>query len=227
VAALGERVQDGRVRLRPGLYAIVDVDATSRAGLDVLDFAGRVVAAGPAAVQLRAKRAPAARVLQLLAAMVERAAPLGVPVYANDRPDLAWLAGCQGVHIGQQDLPLEAVRRIAPQLGVGISTHDLEQLEAALARQPDYVAFGPVFATTSKQAAEAVTGMEALRLASDRAREHCVPLVAIGGIRGEYAARIQEIVSNAAVIAALLPTDGRVESVTDRVAALHRLLGGA
>ena len=227
MAAVGGRVQDGRVRLVPGLYAIVDVDATSNAGLDVLEFAARVIAARPAAVQLRAKYAPAGRVLELLLGMAERAAPLGVPVFANDRPDLAWLAGCQGVHVGQQDLPLEAVRRIAPQLGVGISTHDLEQLEAALAQRPEYVAFGPIFSTTSKRAPDAVTGLAALRTASDRAREHRVPLVAIGGIRSEHAAQIRESASNAAVIAALLPMEGQLESVTDRAAALHRLLGGS
>ena len=85
-----------------------------------------------------------------------------------------------GVHIGQDDLPLVDVRRIAPALLVGVSTHNEAQLRAAIETKPDYLAFGPVFGTTSKDRPDPTVGLEGVRLAASIAGD--LPIVFIGGI---------------------------------------------
>src|SRR6185503_19378431 len=170
-----------RISMR-GLYAIVDVTTLSRRNLSVLEVCGAIARARPAALQLRAKDLAPRETLQLLRAIHPVCRESGVPLYANDRPDLAMLAGCEGVHVGQDDLPFHVVRRIAPMLRVGVSTHTLSQLEQALLEKPDYVAFGPVFETRSKKQPDDVVGVETLYAAAARCP---VPVVAIGGINLE------------------------------------------
>jgi thiamine-phosphate pyrophosphorylase len=146
----------------------------------------------------------------------------GTALFANDRPDLALLAGADGVHVGQDDLPVAEVRRFAPGLRVGVSTHDLAELERALGEAPDYVAFGPVFATPSKRNHEPVVGLDGLERAHELSVVAKVPLVAIGGIeleRATLAGAYAEVVS---VIGALLPAAAGLERVTERTLALQR-----
>jgi thiamine-phosphate pyrophosphorylase len=187
-----------------GLYPIVDVDALSVRGFDPVAFAECVLLARPPLLQLRSKTATARDTLALLRALAPRCRSAGTLLYANDRPDLALLAGADGVHLGQDDLPPEAARRFAPQLGIGISTHDLDQLGRALEQNPAYVAFGPVFQTRSKANPERVVGTEALARAAALARARKVPLVAIGGIDRERAPEVARHADLGAVIAALL-----------------------
>jgi thiamine-phosphate pyrophosphorylase len=216
--------------LRRGLYAIVDVGSLSVRGLDPLEFARAVVSAHPAALQIRAKELEARELLALLRAAGPMCRAAGVPMVVNDRVDLAVLAGCCAVHVGQCDLPIERVRRVAPGLRVGISTHTMAQLDAALALRPDYVAYGPVFSTTSKEAAEPCVGVHGLTEASTRAREAGVPLVAIGGVTLDRAAELERLATASAVIQALLlpaPSPSWQEEVAARARALHAALGGA
>ncbi|MBV9949185.1 MAG: thiamine phosphate synthase [Myxococcales bacterium] len=188
-----------------GLYAIADVGTLDARGLDAVAFARAVLRAKPAALQLRAKDVPPREALALLRAIAPLCHLAGVPLVANDRPDLAILAGCDLVHVGQDDMPIDRVRRIAPGIGVGVSTHTLEQLEAAFAARPSYVAIGPIFETSTKRNADPVVGLAVLRAASVRARAAGVPLVAIGGITRERAVELAGLVDAAAVVSALLP----------------------
>lgn len=187
-----------------GLYPIVDVDALARAKMSPLVFAERVLAARPPLLQLRAKHESSRATLALLDALKPRCQRAGTLLFANDRADLALLAGADGVHVGQDDLPLADVRRLAPTLKVGVSTHDLTQLERALSERPDYVAFGPVFATTSKERPDEVVGLAGLREAAAKARSAGVPLVAIGGLTLAHAPALAELGVVAAVIGALV-----------------------
>lgn len=224
-----------------GLYAIVDTDSLSRRGLDPAAFAEAVLDARPAAIQLRDKRGGAAHMLSLLRAIQPLAARAGVPLFANDRADLAVLARCDGVHVGQDDLPVPAVRRLAQRAGaslrVGLSTHTPAQIEAAL-REPrddldhlDYVAVGPIFATSSKERPDAVVGLDGLASLRDmvgRMRPG-LPLVAIGGISLERAREVAPLCSAAAIIAALLPEQGApapraLDEVRARALALQEAL---
>ena len=207
-----------------GLYPIVDVDALKTRGIALLDFAEQVLSARPAMLQLRAKHEGSRETLALLSALVPRCRARGTLLFANDRPDLALLAGCDGVHVGQDDVPLALVRKLAPTLKVGVSTHDLAQVDAALAERPDYVAFGPIFATGSKQNPDPVVGVEGLELAAARARAAAVPLVAIGGITLERAAQVARAGALAAVIAALMPEADDLADVSVRATAFQRVL---
>ena len=207
-----------------GLYAIVDVTTLSRRQLSVLEVAGAIARARPAALQLRAKDLAPRETLQLLRAIHPMCRESGVPLYANDRPDLAMLAGCEGVHVGQGDLPVHVVRRIAPMLRIGVSTHTLSEVERAIADEPDYLAFGPVFETGSKTEAESVVGIDALRAVAQRCP---VPVVAIGGIDLERAPDVAQATHLGAAIAALLPEGVRDEDlagITERARALHAAL---
>ena len=141
-----------------GLYAITDLEVLRQARIDPVEFSEQVLRARPALLQLRAKGSEARDTLALLARLLPLCRSAKVPLFCNDRIDLASLAGCDGVHVGQHDPAPSAVRRLAPELALGVSTHTLSQLEQALAERPTYVAFGPVFGTTSKREPDPVVG---------------------------------------------------------------------
>jgi thiamine-phosphate pyrophosphorylase len=188
-----------------GLYAIVDVKVLSAKGIDPVAFGRAVLAARPAALQLRAKQLPAREFLNVLRALGPLCRTAGVPLVANDRADLAALAGCDFVHIGQEDLPIELVRRLAPQLRVGVSTHNPAQLEKALQARPAYVAYGPIFPTTSKDQADPDVGIAGLAAAAKTARAAGIPLVAIGGITLDRVPEVAACTPVAAIIGGLVP----------------------
>jgi thiamine-phosphate pyrophosphorylase len=208
-----------------GLYAIVDTTLLSRRRIDTIDYARAVLKARPTALQLRAKDVSAREILAMLRALRPLCRQAGVPLVANDRADLAALAGCEIVHIGQTDVPYDIVHRIAPQLAVGFSTHDEAQLDRALALPLRYVAYGPVFETPSKVNADPVVGIEGLRAAHKKTMAANVPLVAIGGIT---LARIPMIAMHAeafAVIGDLFPEGATLADVTERAFAFQTALG--
>ncbi len=209
-----------------GLYAIVDLDFLSQRGLEPLPFADAVLAARPAAVQLRAKSVGARDTLSLLRALEARASAAGVPTFANDRADLALLAGCFGVHLGQSDPSPADVRRLAPGLAIGVSTHSLDELDRALAERPAYVALGPIFPTSSKRNPEPEVSSGALTEAARRARAAGVPLLAIGGLTLANASAVAPFADLGAVISGLLPPEG-LSGVTRTAAAFHAAFGGS
>jgi len=112
----------------------------------------------------------------------------GAALIVNDRIDVALAADADGVHLGQSDLPIEDARRIAGDLWIGISTHDLAQVRAACEAGADYLGFGPVFTTTTKQRPDPVQGIAGLRAAVAAAEGR--PIVAIGGITAAAADEI-------------------------------------
>ena len=172
---------------------------------------------------------PSREVLALLRQLAPMCHRARVPLVANDRPDLALLAGCDMVHVGQTDMPIERARRIAPGLGVGVSTHTLEQLDAALVAAPSYVAFGPVFETGTKVNPDPVVGIEGIRAASLRAAAARVPLVAIGGITRASARELVGLVDAVAVVSELIPPTpigvggDPLSEVTARARTLHEM----
>lgn len=112
----------------------------------------------------------------------------GAALIVNDRIDVALAADADGVHLGQSDLPIEEARRIAGELWIGISTHDVAQVRAACEAGADYLGFGPVFATTTKQRPDPVQGIAGLRAAVAAADGR--PIVAIGGVTAEHVREI-------------------------------------
>lgn len=201
-----------------GLYAIVDTGTLNARGVDPAAFAEAVLEARPAAIQLRDKESTAKSSLATLRSIAFLARRAGVPFFANDRADLAFVAGCDGVHVGQEDLPVAAVRLLAarapgreglPPFRIGVSTHDRTELVSALADGPDYIAIGPIFDTKSKSNPSPVVGLEELRarVAIVRERAPGLPVVAIGGITKRTVAQVGAVCDAVAVIGALVPPD--------------------
>jgi thiamine-phosphate pyrophosphorylase len=200
----------------------VDAGAAEAAGWSTIDLATAYLNGGARFLQLRAKSIPANRFLDLASAIAERAHAAGGLLIVNDRADFARLAGADGVHLGQEDLAPAAARRI---LGgesiVGLSTHTVAQLEAAVLEPVSYVAVGPVFGTTTKATGHDAIGLSMVREASSRMRPRGLGLVAIGGITLERAVSvIQAGAASIAVIGDLLSTgdpEARVRAYIERL----------
>jgi len=179
-------------------------------GWSVPDLARAFLEGGARLLQVRAKHASAAAYLDLCEAVVETARPFGATIIVNDRADVAWLSGAQGVHVGQDDLPVRAVRSAFAGLAiVGLSTHTPEQVAAADADAPDYVAVGPVFGTSTTATGYQAVGLglvrDAARVHGDRAGRGARPVVAIGGITLERARQVVDAgATSVAVISDLL-----------------------
>ena len=169
----------------PAVYAILD---PAFSGVPLPDLAEKLADAGVRLIQIRGKHATARNIYSDAQQLIERVASRGVRVIVNDRPDIAAIVGAGGVHVGQDDLPAEEARRICGNsLWVGVSTHNLEQLQAADLTSADYIAVGPVFPTSTKENPDPVIGLEFLRAARQKTRK---ALVAIGGITVESAEEI-------------------------------------
>jgi thiamine-phosphate pyrophosphorylase len=138
-------------------------------------------------LQLRDKRGTGASFLALADAVVAAAKNLQRTVIVNDRADIALIAEAAGVHVGQDDLPLPAIRAMLGSAAiVGLSTHDEAQVDLALATSADYIAVGPVFDTTTKRTGYDARGLDLVRYAAGRGK----PVAAIGGITLERAADV-------------------------------------
>ena len=175
----------------PPLYAIIDAALLKTSELS---FAEMMAESGVELLQYRNKRATSRELFeasQSISARLSRLARRGEyePRFiVNDRADITRLVNAQGVHVGQEDLSVEEARAVVGRdRWVGVSTHTLEQLDAADKTSADYIAFGPIFPTRSKENPDPVVGLELLREVRQRTRK---PLVAIGGITLEQAADV-------------------------------------
>jgi thiamine-phosphate pyrophosphorylase len=197
-----------------GLHVLADDDPRWRH--DPVAIARAACAGGASVVQLRAKSAPDRRVLALGAVIRGLTRAAGVCFVVNDRFDLALLAGADGVHLGQEDLPPGRIPPLRRRLLVGRSTHTLEQVREAVREPIDYVAFGPIFGTASKDSPWDARGIEALAEAVRLAAP--LPLVAIGGIDTRRAAELHG--TGCAAIAVI----SAVAAAEDPRAATHALV---
>lgn len=166
------------------LYLIVDPLDTGR---EPLALAQAMLAGGARLLQLRLKHETETnRFLAHAAAIREATTATGATFIVNDRADIAAAVGADGVHLGQDDLPIEAARGLlGPQALIGLSTHDERQLATAANTSADYLSLGPLFPTTSKANPDPVVGTDRLAAARIMVRH---PLVAIGGITATTAA---------------------------------------
>ena len=198
----------------PRVYALTDVRLS---GLSHAEQVELLSAGGATLIQLREKEMPAREFYEQAKAAVDVAARRGVQLIVNDRVDLALAVGALGVHLGQDDIPPEAARRL---LGanaiIGYSTHNIHQAVAATKLQIDYLAIGPIFATTSKNDTAPVLGLDGLRTV--REATGTFPLVAIGGISHANARDVIEAgADSVAVISALLSNPTHITEATHKL----------
>lgn len=177
---------------------------------------------GARVIQLRAKQLPSGAFLEHADHLVRAAESYRASVIVNDRVDLALLAGAAGAHVGQEDLPPAAARRLlGPDAVIGYSTHTVPQIETAIQEPVTYIAIGPAFGTRTKATGYEAVGVELVARAVQMARG--VPVVAIGGITLENAPQVIAAgASSVAVISDLL-AGGDPQR---RVAAYLRALDG-
>jgi thiamine-phosphate pyrophosphorylase len=187
--------------LLPRLYAIVDSSARESTS-SLLAYADELAAGGCTLLQYRNKSGNA-RVMLAQARELKEHLGDAVRLIMNDRADLCLAADFGGVHVGQDDLSPESVRGIiGPDRWLGVSTHNPEQLREADLTSADYLAVGPVFATSSKENPDPLIGLEGVRRARQLTRK---PLVAIGGITRRNAVSVLEAgADSVAVISDLL-----------------------
>ncbi len=198
-----------------GLYLILDPALAGTRSLN--EIAGLALEAGVRWFQLRMKTPDANRLYETAATLCPLIHKGGGMFIVNDRCDVAAAVGADGVHLGQEDLPLADARKLLGRKLIGISTHNLTQAAEAEAGGADYIGYGPVFATATKTNPDPIVGVAGLREARAKVR---LPIVAIGGIKagniGEVAAAGAD---GAAVVSAVL-------AAPDPKAALAELLRG-
>lgn len=187
----------------PRLYVILDAAQVGEASIS--SAADALLSAGIRLIQYRDKQASARELYERSQQLIERIRAAGGILIVNDRADVARALDANGVHVGQEDLPVELARRVVGEgKWVGCSTHNLEQVRSADKSSADYIGFGPVFPTRSKEKPDPVVGLPGLREARQMTRK---PLVAIGGItRANARAVLEAGADSVAVIQDLLQT---------------------
>jgi thiamine-phosphate pyrophosphorylase len=201
-----------RERLR-GLYAIVPGRAPVAEALAAIE-------GGAGVVQVRMKDAPPGEVLDAARRIVALARGRAL-VVVNDRADLALLSGADGVHVGDEDLPVGEVRRLlGPDLLVGRTARTLDEASAAISEGADHVGFGPIFPSRTKPLAVPPRGLASLREAAAALR---APIVAIGGIGVENVADVARAgAACAAVVEAIFGGGDPRENAARLAAAFDR-----
>lgn len=169
-------------RARPNFRVYLITDRRSFAGEDAIEgLVEEAVKGGVRAVQLREKDMPVRELLGLSRRMRDLTGKYSALLFINDRVDVALAVGADGVHLGGQGIPVEAVRRICgDRLMIGVSTHSPKEARAAEAGGADFITFGPVYETPSKAAYGPPLGVETLREAAGTVG---IPVFAIGGIK--------------------------------------------
>jgi thiamine-phosphate pyrophosphorylase len=200
----------------PRLYAILDVAGfPDPAGL--MAAAEELAAGGVRLLQYRNKSGNSGQMLEQARELKSRLGD-SVMLIMNDRADLCLAAGFGGVHVGQDDLSAEGARRvIGPNLRLGVSTHNPQQISSADRSSADYLAIGPVFPTASKAHPDPVIGIEGVRQARARTPK---PLVAIGGITRENCHAVLDAGADAVAVISDLLRDPRKSAE-----AFFRILG--
>ena len=195
----------------PRIYPLTDVQLT---GLSHAEQVESLTVGGASLIQLREKRLSPREFYEQAKAAVAGAARRGVKLIVNDRVDVALAVGALGVHLGQDDMPPDAARKLLGSNAViGYSTHNVEQAIAATKLPIDYLAIGPIFATTTKSDTAPVLGLEGLRTV--RRAIGAFPLVAIGGITRSNAREVIDAgADSVAVISALLCDPTRITGAT-------------
>ena len=192
----------------PRIYPLTDAQLS---GLSHAEQIRQLRLGGATLIQLREKRSPA---MHFYEGAVAAAQQSGVQLLINDRVDIAMAIGAQGVHLGQDDLPPEAARRLlGNEAIIGYSTHNVEQAQQALTLPIDYIAIGPIFETASKSDTSPTLGLERLRAVRQVIGNF--PLVAIGGISHANAREVIDAgADSVAVISALLSDPARITDAT-------------
>ncbi len=214
---LSKLLRQDKIKHIPGLYAIIDTQALKERSH--IEVASQIVHGGARTIQLRDKLLSKKELLPIAKQLKELCAEHNVLFIVNDYLDIALATDADGLHLGQNDLPMKAARKLLPiDKILGCSTTTVEQAVTAEAEGADYIAVGSVYPTTSKEAAK-VIGLDGLRQIRQAV---ALPLVAIGGITKDNAAEVIAAgASSIAVISAILQAESPEEAAQQIVARLE------
>jgi thiamine-phosphate pyrophosphorylase len=206
----------------PKIYPLTD---RGLARMSHAEQVSKLIQGGASFIQLREKTLPAFPFYEDAKAALSVARQHGAKIIINDRVDLALVLGVDGVHLGQDDLPPEQVRRLlGPQSIIGFSTHSVEQAKDALRHPIDYLAIGPIFATETKTDTAPVVGLHGL--SEVKAIAETIPVVAIGGITETRIADVLDAgADTVAVISSILQNPATIVSTTQRLLTRHCVAG--
>lgn len=179
----------------PALYAILDPEQMQGQPPETVLL--ELLQGGAKIVQLRAKIMPPRDMLELARKARAITRRYDCRLIVNDRIDIAIACDADGAHLGQEDLPLPVARKIMPDRIIGISTHDLAQARGAESAGADYIGFGPMFGTNTKQTGYSARGLDGLREIRAAVK---LPIVAIGGINENNIAQVWQTGADAAAI---------------------------
>lgn len=141
-----------------------------------------------------------------------------VPFIVNDHLGIAMMVGADGIHQGQDDLPVKKIRKIVPRMMIGCSTHSPDQAKKALADGADYIGVGPVFTTRTKQDVCDAVGLEYLEYV---AKTHDIPFVAIGGIKRH---NLGEVIAKGAGTVCLVTEIISARNIADRIKEIRKIM---
>jgi thiamine-phosphate pyrophosphorylase len=199
----------------PSVYPILDTAALDSRGLNPIHAAAAILEGGARIIQFRHKGFWGREVVAVAQAIAALCRGANAPFVVNDRADYAHVLHA-GLHLGQDDiLPQDARTVVGPDALIGFSTHNPAQMREAQTEPVDYLAFGPIFTTSSKERPDPTVGLAGLRIVRALTRK---PLVAIGGITRENASLCWSAgADSVAIIADLLPVPCNAHTVRDRM----------
>ena len=198
----------------PRLYAILDPEQIMEGAADKVLH--DLLSGGAKFLQLRVKALPPSDFLDLARRARTATRSCGCKLIVNDRVDIALACDADGVHLGQEDLPLAVGRKLIGNKIIGVSTHDLDQAREAEQNGADYIGFGPMFGTSTKDTGYTARGVEMLRQIRAGVT---LPIVAIGGINEQNVQQVWQAGANsAAIISDIL----RAENITAKTARIVR-----
>jgi thiamine-phosphate pyrophosphorylase len=196
----------------PSLYAILDPEQTNGRSPEMV--VRQLLEGGVKMIQLRAKASSSRDFLELAQIARELTTPFQCKLIVNDRVDIALASAADGVHLGQEDLPLQIGRNLLGDKIIGISTHNIDQAKEAEENGADYIGFGPMFGTSTKDTGYSARGLEML---AELRAVVALPIVAIGGITE---ATVEDVWHAGADAAAMISDILKAEEITAKVRAI-------
>ena len=205
----------------PRVYAILDPEQIGARSAEAVLL--ELMEGGAKIVQLRAKAMVPRDFLELAKKAREITHRYGCQLIINDRADIAIASNADGIHLGQEDLPLQPARKIMPDKMIGISTHDVVQAREAERGGADYIGFGPMFGTNTKDTGYSARGIDMLKEIRAAVK---LPIVAIGGINEQNVSKVwQAGADSAAIISDILKAESPREKIR-RIAASAPIAAG-
>jgi thiamine-phosphate pyrophosphorylase len=199
----------------PFLYPVLDDTRSVNLEHDVLE----TIRAGVRILQIRAKKLSNRETYNVIQSVLSSCINAGVSLIVNDRVDVCLVSGASGVHLGQDDFPVEEARKLLPDAIIGLSTHNIEQVRAANDLPVDYLSIGPIFPTTSKANPDPVVGIPLLQKARIITNK---PIVCIGGIQATNIPHLIDEGANGIALIGEIYKDNDISNNTKRLLELVR-----